>query len=74
MKKCPKCGSKHIHQTSRETIEYCLKNNKTVKNKWDSEYQSYECQDCGFTKGFLGISEPADVEDFKTHLLSAKKQ
>jgi len=71
MNKCPECGSKHIHQTSKETIEYCLKDNKIVKNEWDSEYQYYECQDCGFSR-FLGI-QPADVEKYKNSFIIGKK-
>lgn len=46
--KCPKCESRHIHQISMETIEYCLKDNRVHKIKWDSETQVYRCMDCEY--------------------------
>lgn len=47
--KCKFCGSPHIHQISTEVVHYCLNPGKTCKTEidFDSEYQDYECQDCG---------------------------
>lgn len=46
--KCPKCKSTALHQISAELITYDLQKSRIVHIKWDSEYQLYECQDCGY--------------------------
>ena len=42
------CESKHIHQISCETIESCLIDECERDIRWDSETQTYKCQDCGY--------------------------
>lgn len=44
---CPDCGSSNIEQRSVETVVSYPNGQYPHKIKWDSDFQDYECLDCG---------------------------